>query len=492
MIQDVSRQAGSAASMATRSGGGDGPTRRLAHHAASLRYDALPRALVELTKQCILDTLGVAIGASTLAPEAKLVARYVSSLGGKPESTILGFGGKAPAPWAAFVNGSLGHMLDYDDLGASHVSIATVPVAFAVAEKIGRVSGQDLIAAVAVGTDLQTRLYHSIRIPSWTMAEGWFATQLFGFIAGAATAGRLLGLDDERMENALGIGFNQLSGSRQMAVGTATHMRSMQAGFSGQGAVLAAELAQLGITGPKEIIEGRYGLFKNYVRTDDPDWEEIAGELGTRFPLVETHGFKVWPACSYTRPTNAATLQLRQEHHLHPEDIESITVVGGSSGHQLLSEPIELKRRPKTSIDGKYSVPFTTAVMMAKGNVTLRDYTEKGLRDPAVLSMADRVFYRPLSQPDTPAVRRAGEDSALSWPTVEIRTRDGRVLMCQPGGVPGDARHPVSQELLESKFRDCVSFSAKPVAEKNVDRAIEMIRDLEQVTDAIEIIRVLT
>ena len=244
---------------ASAAAGGAGATRKLARHAATLRYEQLPPALVEITKQCIVDTLAVSIGASTLAPEARLVNEYVTRLGGTQESTILGFGGKAPAPWTVFVNGSLGHMLDYDDLGASHVSIATVPVAFAVAEKVGGVSGRDLIAAIACGTDLQTRLYHGIRIPSWTVSEGWFATQLFGFMAGAATAGRLLGLDEDRMENALGIGFNQTSGSRQMAVGTSTHMRSMQAGFSGQGGVLAAELAQMGITGPKEIVEGRYG-----------------------------------------------------------------------------------------------------------------------------------------------------------------------------------------------------------------------------------------
>jgi 2-methylcitrate dehydratase PrpD len=471
---------------------GAGATRALAHHASSLRYAGIPAALVELTKQCVLDTLGVSIGSSTLAPEAKLVHRYVSNLGGKPESTILGFGGKAPAPWAVFVNGSLGHMLDYDDLGASHVSIATVPVAFAVAEKAGGVSGQELITAIAAGTDLQTRLYHAIRIPSWTVSEGWFATQLFGYIAGAATAGRLLGLDVDAMENALGIGFNQTSGSRQMAVGTATHMRSMQAGFSGQGAVVAAELAQIGITGPKEFVEGRYGLFRNYVRTDDPDWDAIVGELGTRFPLVHTHGFKVWPACSYTRPTNAATLQLRTQYGLRPDDVDTITIIGGSSGHRLLSEPIGLKRRPQTSIDGKYSVPFTTALMMAKGNVTLRDYTDEGLRDPAVLAMADRVSYRPL--PGSPAARerRAGEDSALSRPTVEIRTRDGRVLVCQPEGVPGDATHPVSWDMLETKFRDCVSFSAAPIPARNVDSAVRMIRELEHVTDVTAIVRLLT
>ena len=375
---------------------GKGITRTLARHAATLRFDALPPALVEMTKQCVLDTLGVAIGASTLAPEAGIIADYVRDQGGKPEATLLGFGGKAPAAWAAFANGSLGHMLDYDDLGESgHPSIVTIPVALAVAEKLGGVSGRELITAVAAGTDIMTRLSQAIDVPDWTMTEGWFATQLLGFVAGAATAGRLLGLDEAQMENALGIGFNQMSGSRQMAVGAATHMRSMQAGFCGQGAILAAELARRGIIGSKEIVEGRYGFFRTYIRGNAPDWSVIVGELGTRFPLIEKHGFKVWPACAYTRTTNTATLYLREQHALKPEDIASITVVGGTGGTQLLSEPLELKRRPKVSIDAKYSIPFTTAVMMAKGNVTLHDYTEEGLRDPRVLAMADKVSYRP-------------------------------------------------------------------------------------------------
>src|SRR5438477_11529505 len=135
-----------------------GVTRVMAQHAASLAFDALPGSLVDLSKQIVLDTLGVAIGASGLAPEARIVADYAEALGGHPESTVFGFGFKAPAPWAAFVNGSLGHMLDYDDVGAGgHVGIATVPVAFAVAEKLGGVSGRDLITAIAAGTDLHTR-----------------------------------------------------------------------------------------------------------------------------------------------------------------------------------------------------------------------------------------------------------------------------------------------------------------------------------------------
>src|SRR5690242_15499486 len=280
---------------------GTGVTRVIAEHASTLSFGALPPELVDLVKQIILDTLGVAIGASGLAPEARIVAEYVEAMGGHPESTVFGFGFKAPSPWAAFVNGSLGHMLDYDDVGAGgHVGIATVPVALAVAEKLGRVSGRDLITAIAAGTDLHTRLDLAVRLPDWTMTEGWFATQLFGFLSGAVTAGRLRGFDAERIENALGIAFTQVSGSRQMAVGASTDLRSMQAGFSGQEAVLAAELAARGIVGSKEIIEGRYGIYKTYVR-NEPAWSALTDGLGTGFPLLEEHGFKVWPACGYTQ-----------------------------------------------------------------------------------------------------------------------------------------------------------------------------------------------
>jgi 2-methylcitrate dehydratase PrpD len=196
----------------------------------------------------------------------------------------------------------------------------------------------------------------------------------------------------------------------------------------------------------------------------------------------------VWPACGYTRATNTAIRELRDKHGVKPDDVESITVIGGTGATQLLSEPLEKKRRPGLAIDGKFSIPFTTAVMMVKGNVTLRDYTDEGLRDPAVLAMADKVGYRIDPDAELPV----GGYSSLSRPTVEIRTRDGRLHSCRPDGVPGDPDHPVSDELLEAKFRDCVSFSACRVPSPNVDRAIALIRDLENISDVTEVIRLLT
>jgi 2-methylcitrate dehydratase PrpD len=464
-----------------------GPTAQFARYVAGLRYEDLPQPLVHLIKQCVLDTLGVSIAASTLAPEARTLRDYVDEAGGRGVATIWGFGGKAPAPAAVLVNGSLGHMVDYDDVGAGgHVSIVTIPVAFAISEQLGRVSGRDFIAAVAAGTDLHTRLNSGISIPDWTIAEGWFPTQLFGYLSGAATAAKLRGFAAATIENAFGIAFTQMGGSRQMAVGEATHLRSMQAGFSGQGAIVAADLAARGIVGSKEVLEGRYGLYKTYVRCD-PDWRAILGGLGTQFPLLDLHGFKVWPACGYTRPTNTAIRYLREKFELSADDVEEITVSGGTGATRLLSEPLDTKRRPKLAIDGKYSIPFTSAVMMVKGNVALRDYTDEGLRDPAVLAMADKVSYR--MDPDD--ALPVGGHSALSRPTVEIRMRGGKVFSHRPDGVPGDPRHPVSEELLEAKFRDCVSFSATPVPRENVDRAIGLVRNLEDMTDVTEIVRLL-
>lgn len=463
------------------------PTRAFASHAASLRYEELPRELVTLLKRCVLDTLGVSIAASTLAPEADIVADYVKALGGRGTATLWGYGGKAPAPWAVFLNGSLGHMVDYDDVGAGgHVSICTVPVAFAVAEERGGIDGKTFLAAIAAATDMHTRLNAGIRIPDWTIAEGWFPTQMFGYLSGAATAGRLYGFDAAAMENAFGIAFTQLSGSRQMAVGEATHLRAMQAGFSGQGALLAVELGRRGIVGSKEVLEGRYGLYRNYVRCE-PDWDAVLGGLGTRFPLLDLHGFKVWPACGYTRATNTAIRELRRRHALVPDDVESITVIGGTGATQLLSEPLENKRRPQLAIDGKFSIPFTSAVMMVKGNVTLRDYTQAGLNDPAVLAMADRVSYRIEPNAELPV----GGYSSLSRPTVEIRMKDARTFSLRPDGVPGDPNDPVSDELLEAKFRDCLSFSARPIPAANIEQAIESIGNLERVDDVAKIVRLL-
>ena len=236
-----------------------------------------------------------------------------------------------------------------------------------------------------------------------------------------------------------------------MAVGAATHMRSMQAGFAGHGAMLAVELAQLGLTGPREIFEGRYGMFRTYIR-GEPDWSWncSAASLANGFLYSISTASRSGPPVVIPRRPNAAIQSLRAEFR---PVARRHRIDHGGRGNRWRSPAVRAPGtetcRPPLAIAAKHSIPFTAAIMAVHGNVTLQDYTEAGLQDPAVLAMADRVFYRPT--PDVAAVR--GDGPTTSAPSVEIRTRDGRTLTRTPDGVPGDPRNPPSQEQLEREVR---------------------------------------
>jgi 2-methylcitrate dehydratase PrpD len=461
----------------------------LVEYVMNLHYEDLPQSITEVTKRCVLDTLGVTIAASTLDPSAKEIVDLVKEAGGKEEATILGFGGKVPCWMAAFVNGAMGHMVDYDDaheIVSGHPSITTALPGFAIAERLGKVSGKDFILAVASGTDVMIRLGRAIRRSpqgrdEWTMDKGWFGTQLFGFMSGAATVGKLLGLNEKQMVYALGIASAQLCGSRQMGVNPAAETRAIQGAWTGKGAILSALLAQRGVTGATESLEGRYGLYKVYFQAE-PDRDSLVGELGKRFEgdLVR---FKPWPCCNYTHAPIYATLELMREHHIHADDVEGVKIIGGTSHTQLLSEPIESKRKPQTSIDAKYSIPFTVAVAVTKGNVSLRDFTPESLKATSVLRMAEKISYQ--------YVPEIADKREKELPSVQIKTKTGNVYSMHEKILYGDPEKPICKEDLIKKFKDCISFSVIPIPPDNIEKVIEMVGKLEEVDDVSRIMRLL-
>ena len=133
--------------------------------AAAVQFDDLPVEAIEAAKKSILDTIGVILAASRLEPAVRSVVDLVIDSAGKPEATILAFGGRVPADQAAFANGAMAHCLDFDDQTpwGQHAASSIVPAVLAVAERRGGVSGRDLIAAVAAGQDLFARLRRNVR-----------------------------------------------------------------------------------------------------------------------------------------------------------------------------------------------------------------------------------------------------------------------------------------------------------------------------------------
>ena len=227
-----------------------------ASHAAGLTYDQLPDEARLAAKKSILDTLGVILAASGTEPAVRAVIDIVKESGGTRDCTVLGFGGRAPAMMAALANGALAHCLDYDDQTpwGQHTASSIVPAAFAVAERQGGVSGRDLIAAVAAGQDIFARLRCHV-----VWKKDWNLSTVLAVFAATAAASRVMGLPALQTAHAMGIATMQSSGIMEMVAGRGSDLRGLYAGFSAKGAVLAAMMAQKGVTGIDRAFEGEYG-----------------------------------------------------------------------------------------------------------------------------------------------------------------------------------------------------------------------------------------
>src|SRR5260370_15071672 len=188
-----------------------GPSRAIAEHIAQIDRGQIPQAALYGAKQSILDTVGVMIAATGLVPAATDLSALICELGGRPTSTVLGFGYQTSPPSAAFVNGGMAHCLDYDDFHAIgfHPSAPTVPAGLAVAESRS-LSGADLLTAVAIANDVGIRLCQAV--PN-ALECGWYTTPMLGNISAAAVAALLLALDTAGHESHLRVSSIQAGGT---------------------------------------------------------------------------------------------------------------------------------------------------------------------------------------------------------------------------------------------------------------------------------------
>jgi len=168
------------------------------------------------------------------------------------------------------------------------------------------------------------------------------------------------------------------------------------------------------------------------------------------------------------------------------KDIEGITIFASESGHERdLCEPPQARQKPMTSSDAKYSIPFTVAVAVVRRDVVINDYTPEGIQDEQVLQIAQKVT--PKYDEQLTRVKKGREPGI-----VVIRMKDGKAYSKRVDVPYGHSEKPLAWKDLIRKFRDCVSHSAKPVPEENVERVINLVAKLEEVDDVGRIIQLLT
>lgn len=447
----------------------------LAHNVVNTGFEDIPAEAIAVAKMDILDTLGNALGAGTLALGCLGVVELVKEAGGKEESTLIGFGGKVPSWMAAFTNSTMAHSLEYDDVyepATVHCGVTTVPASFAVAERVGKVNGKRFITAVILGIELSCRL--SLAAPK---TRSWHPTSVYGYFGSAAAAGKILGLNADQIQNALGIAYSQAAGNAQASSDAALTKR-LQAGFASQGGVLSALLAEKGITGAINSLEGEFGLYKVY-HGGKYDPAALTSELGKRF-AVSHITFKPYPSGRGTHASIDATLEIVREHDIQPEDVESITVFKSRGAAKV--EGGEKKRQPESVVDAQLNIPYTVATAAVKRRVGLRDFTPEAIKDPAVLKMAQKVHVQAY-----PEFRADDFHPGIT----EIRTKGGKVYSKRVDEPSGNPDNPISKEGLIEKFTDCASFAIKPLTKDRLKTLIDMVMNLEEVDDVGAIVRLL-
>jgi 2-methylcitrate dehydratase PrpD len=449
-----------------------------ARHFANAKYKDLPPEVVEATKKEILDLLGVALGGVS-QPGAVHICKLMEDWGGKEESSIIGSRRKVPAPNAAQANATMAHALDFDDVheaAVMHPGIASIPVVMAVGEAQGNLTGKEFITATALGVDMMCRLALATTPGKNPIDLGWHLTSVFGYVGSAATAARVMGLPEEKIVDAIGIGYHQCAGNGQCVKDGALTKR-LGPGFALKGGITAALLAKAGVTGSTNSFEGEWGLYKQYMH-GDYSREILTADLGKRFEGVNV-AIKPYPCCRGIHPAIDAGLALAKEDHIQSKDIKEIVLTVTEAHLSLLCTPEDAKRSPRSPVDAQFSIPWGVASAIAGKRIGLDDFTESAIKNRDVLELTARMR---LEVDDT--LSKPGPDPTR----VKVVTNDGKAFERVVYTPLGSLDRPMSFEDCAVKFADC----ARSLDPGRIERIIQMIKQLEQLEDIQELIHLLT
>lgn len=441
-------------------------TRSIARYIAAVDYEMLPAELVETTKKFIMDTIGVGI-AGFAAPGCPEMTDLLAAHGGSPEATVMGRDVKLPTPAAAFLNSLYCHALDFDDTyddSAMHCYVNALPPALALAEAKGGVNGRDFIAAVAVGVDLCARLGAAIVTPL-----SWIRTSTCGSFGAAASAAKILQLSEEETLNALGIVYSQTSGNAQTLLDGGLTKR-MQPALAARAGVFSALMAARGITGAKEVFEGRYGFFNLYERGEYLP-EKVYEGLGERFYGMKL-SIKPYPSCRMTHSSIDAALAVKERERFSFDSIERVEVYVSKMCQEMVGAPFLIRDNPQ--VDAQFSIPYTVGVALKYGAPFIDDFRDEVVCEKERMAAAqkihvlaaEKIYERDLK----PAIIKVVLKNSVQY--------KGGVVY--PKGHP---ENPMSWNDCISKFVKCLTYSEREFSPEQVKGLIDTITKLETIDD---------
>jgi 2-methylcitrate dehydratase PrpD len=410
-------------------------TRALAEFVADLRYDDVPPRVIDGAKDLFVDWMGSALAGKDARPVVAL-ERFAAEMGpGSGPSEILPSGGSTSPLFAALINGAASHVAEQDDVhngSVFHPGTVVFPAALAVAQSEGA-SGRQLLVAAIAGYEVGIRVGEFLGRSHY---KTFHTTGTAGTLASAAAVAKLLGLDADATQHALGSAGTQAAGLWEFLRDAADSKQLHTAKAAGDG-LLSAYLARSGVTGARRILEGAQGLAAGMSTDADP--ARLTDGLGTRWATIET-SYKWHASCRHTHPAADALLLLMERDRLAHDQIAGVTAHVHQGAIDVLGQVVE----PTSVHQAKFSMGTVLGLIAVHARAGLDEFENHALEDARVAAIRTRV--RMVLDPEVDAAyprRWIGK--------VEVETTDGRVLHARVDVPKGDPGNSLSRLELEEK-----------------------------------------
>jgi 2-methylcitrate dehydratase PrpD len=440
-------------------------TAELGRFVSALSLTDVPLEAQAVAKTGFTDCFAVMI-AGAREDVVALVDRELAGANGAAQACLIPSGERRKVEDAALVNAVAAHVLDYDDVTLDgHPSAVLVPAILAQGEALGS-SGSEMLTAYAAGYEVWAELL--MREPVPLHQKGWHPTSVRGAVAAAAACAKLRGLGAPQTSTALAIAASMAGG---LVANFGTHTKCFQVGRAAQSGVIAARLAQAGMTASPDALEHRSGFLTAFSPGGEPDLSRSI-ETGKKEWHLVRQGLNVkrYPICYGTHRAIDAAIELATRHDLKPADVDHVRVLTGEMQMLMLRNA-----HPQTALEAKFSMQFAMAASVVARNVGLSQVSNDFVRSPPIQSLMPRV--------STTTTKETMEGSAFApSEKVEITTVAGRVLASEPVVfAKGSRQRPLSREELRAKFVDCLGdgFSAGTKA-----NAFDKLMNLERLNSA--------
>lgn len=412
---------------------------------AGLRYEDIPKDAIPVIHTGFTDCIGVMI-AGRGEPPAQLLMAALSPPPG--EATLLFGAGTAPAPEAAWINGTAAHALDFDDVAQrGHPSTALVPAILAEAQAIGA-TGRQMVLAYAAGYETWAELVR--RDADAHHNKGWHPTGIFGAIGAAAACASLRGLTAEQAAHAIALGASQSAG---IMANFGTMTKPFHAGRAAHAGVISARLAASGFTAALDALEHPQGFLAAVSPAGRIDVDSPL-EAGRIWKLSRDRlSVKKYPLCFCTHRALDGMLDLLKQNPLDPARVERVRVSTSRRNTTILRN-----HRPQTGLEAKFSMEFAMACALVAGRAGLTELTDDFVRRGEIQSLMPRVSVDPDDREDPAAPGYTPDD------VVTVETDNGLLLESRKiTTVRGGPQEPLEREELWAKFDDCLRVGATGV-----------------------------